>query len=42
MPQLDVREYLEDLTSDFTERPFIPLGDVWERGLKDLFEDLEE
>ena len=43
LPQLDVREYLERLTSDFTERPFSPpLSDVWERGLRDLFDDLED
>jgi proteasome assembly chaperone (PAC2) family protein len=41
--QLDVREYLDRLTSDFTERTFSPpLSDVWERGLKDLFDDLED
>jgi len=40
LPQLDIREYLEQLNSDFTERPFrLPLSDVWERGLRDLFDD---
>ena len=40
LPQLDVREYMEGLSSDFTERPFTPpLSDVWERGLRDLFDD---
>lgn len=40
VPQLDLREYLERLTSDFTENPFTPpLSDVWERGLRDLFAD---
>jgi len=42
MPQLKVRDYLEELTQTFTERPFMPLGDVWERGLRDLFEDIED
>jgi len=40
LPELDIREYLERLTSDFTERTFTPpLSDVWERGLRDLFND---
>jgi proteasome assembly chaperone (PAC2) family protein len=39
--QLNIREYLAELTSDFTEMPFIPLDDVWERELGDLFEDLD-
>jgi proteasome assembly chaperone (PAC2) family protein len=42
MPQLKVREYIEKLTKDFTEMPFMPLGDVWERELGDLFGDVEE
>ncbi len=42
MPQLKVREYLAELTEEFTETPFMPLGDVWERGLKDLWEDVED
>jgi len=42
MPQLNVRAYLEKATSDFTEMPFMPLGEVWERELGDLFEDLED
>ncbi|MBE7552997.1 MAG: PAC2 family protein [Anaerolineales bacterium] len=39
--QLNIREHLAELTSDFTEMPFIPLDDVWERELGDLFEDLD-
>ncbi|KAA3663583.1 MAG: PAC2 family protein [Chloroflexi bacterium] len=42
MPQLNVREYLESLTRDFTERPFDPLADVWEEEFRDLFKDLDE
>jgi hypothetical protein len=42
MPQLNVREYMEQLTREFTERPFMPLGDVWERGLRDIFTDPED
>ena len=42
MPQVNVRGYLEKLTANFTERPFMPLDDVWERELGDLFDDLDE
>jgi len=42
LPELNVREYMEQLASDFTERPFMPLSDVWERGLRDLFDDMED
>jgi hypothetical protein len=41
MPQLNVREYLEQLASEFTEMPFMPLDDVWERELGDLFKDMD-
>ena len=40
--KLVTREYMEKLTREFTERPFMPLGDVWQRGLRDLFDDVEE
>jgi len=42
MPQLKVREYMETLAEDFVEMPFMPLGEVWERELGDLFKDMEE
>ncbi len=38
-PGLQIREYITTLSEDFTERRFIPLGDMWTRGLRDLFED---
>lgn len=41
-PQLDIREYLEDLTQEFEEKPFIPFDDVWREGLEDIFRDLDE
>ncbi len=41
MPQLKVREYIEELAQNFTEQPFMPLDDVWERELGDLFTDEE-
>jgi proteasome assembly chaperone (PAC2) family protein len=42
IPQVQVREHLKKLTEDFEERPFIPLSDVWEKELGDLFKDLED
>ena len=42
LPQINVRGYLEKLAENFTEHPFMPLDDVWERELGDLFDDLEE
>ena len=42
LPQLNVREYMEKVAREFTERPFMPLSDVWERELRDLFEDLDD
>lgn len=40
-PQLDVHAYLQKLEEEFTENPFMPLDDVWERELGDLLDDLE-
>jgi predicted ATP-grasp superfamily ATP-dependent carboligase len=37
-PELRIREYIESLAEDFTEKRFIPLGDMWTRGLRDLFD----
>jgi predicted ATP-grasp superfamily ATP-dependent carboligase len=42
MPELKVKEYMETLAKDFVEMPFMPLGEVWERELGDLFEDMED
>jgi proteasome assembly chaperone (PAC2) family protein len=42
LPQLEVRAYVEGLSRDFVEMPFMPLGEVWERELGDLFEDMED
>ncbi|MEJ2747819.1 MAG: PAC2 family protein [Anaerolineae bacterium] len=41
MPQLNIREYLEQLETAFTELSFYPLADVWENELRDLFADDE-
>jgi hypothetical protein len=42
MPQLQIKEYLDKLTEDFTERHFTPLDDVWRKGLEDIFRDVDE
>lgn len=41
MPQVQVRQHLEKLSEDFTEMSFMPLDDVWDRELGDLFKDME-
>ncbi len=40
LPQVDVRAYLRTVADEFEERPFMPLDDVWERELGDLFDAL--
>jgi proteasome assembly chaperone (PAC2) family protein len=42
LPQLEVRAYVEGLTRDFVEMPFMPLDEVWERELGNIFEDMED
>lgn len=42
MPQLKVRAYMEQVNSEFTEAPFLPLDDVWEQALGDLFDDIDD
>jgi len=32
---------MQKLEEEFTENPFMPLDDVWERELGDLLDDLE-
>ncbi|MCB0115966.1 MAG: PAC2 family protein [Caldilineaceae bacterium] len=41
LPQLNIREYFEELNREFTERSFMPLDDIWERELGNLFDDDE-
>jgi proteasome assembly chaperone (PAC2) family protein len=36
MPQLHVRDYLNQVAQDFEEMPFLPLDDMWERELGDI------
>lgn len=38
-PQLGVRDYLDNLSEEFTEVTFQPLDDVWEEEFRRLFED---
>lgn len=38
-PQLNIRGIMEQISNQFTERPFDPLDDVWAEGLADLFND---
>jgi len=40
MPQTHVREHLTKITENFVEPSFMPLDDVWKKGLGDLFKDL--
>ncbi len=39
--QLEVRQYLEQINADFTERSFEPLSHVWEDALGKLLDDSE-
>jgi proteasome assembly chaperone (PAC2) family protein len=38
-PQIKIREYIEEMSRDFTEMTFRPLSELWERELRDLFGD---
>jgi proteasome assembly chaperone (PAC2) family protein len=40
MPQTPIREHLNKVTANFVEPSFMPLDDVWKKGLGDLFKDL--
>ncbi len=42
IPQIKIKEYIEKLTGEFNEMSFLPLDDVWERALDDLFEDIQD
>jgi hypothetical protein len=42
LPHLEVRDYLDEVNADFTERQFSPLSDVWEEALRDIFDTDEE
>lgn len=40
-PQLGLAEFMERLETEFEERPFTPLDDIWEQELDNLFGDDE-
>ena len=40
LPQVNIREHLNKVTENFVEPSFMPLDDVWKKGLGDLFKDL--
>lgn len=40
--ELDIEGYMKRLNEAFTETPFLPLDDVWEQGLRGLFDDIDE
>lgn len=42
MPQLKIHTYLEKIGEEFTELSFMPLDDVWEEELKNLFDEGDE
>lgn len=42
IPQAKINAYLEKVDQGFTERPFLPLDDVWEKGLGDLLQGMGE
>ena len=42
VPQLEAKAYIASLAEEFTEQPFTPLDDVWERELGDLLDDMDD
>lgn len=42
LPELGIPKFLETMTDDFEEMSFMPLDDLWEEELGDLFNDLDE
>ncbi len=40
MPQLAIKQYVRQVTESFVEVAFLPLDDVWKKGLEDVFKDL--
>jgi predicted ATP-grasp superfamily ATP-dependent carboligase len=39
IPQLNIKEYMDKVGEEFIEMTFMPLDDVWERELGNLFDD---
>jgi predicted ATP-grasp superfamily ATP-dependent carboligase len=42
IPQLGVKEYMAEVNSEFSEKSFEPLSDLWEEALGRLFDEPEE
>lgn len=42
IPELDIQRYLQVIAKDFEEMTFMPLDDLWEEELGDLFSDLDD
>jgi hypothetical protein len=42
VPHLNVKQYLEEIEADFTERTFEPLSHVWEDALDQILDDSED
>jgi proteasome assembly chaperone (PAC2) family protein len=42
MPQFNIKEQIAKLTADFVEPSFMPLDEVWQVGLDDIFKDKED
>jgi hypothetical protein len=42
LPQVNMKEYMDAISQRFSEQSFMPLDEVWERELGDLFDDLDE
>ncbi len=38
-PQLKVQDTMREISAEFNETPFLPMDDVWERELRDLFRE---
>jgi proteasome assembly chaperone (PAC2) family protein len=36
-PEVDLHQFIAQMAEDYAERPFVPLGEVWEQGLRDIF-----
>jgi proteasome assembly chaperone (PAC2) family protein len=41
-PQLELRDYFQRITDEFTEVPFIPLDDVWEENVRRILDKLND
>ncbi|MGB1249825.1 MAG: PAC2 family protein [Candidatus Promineifilaceae bacterium] len=41
MPDMDIQAYLERISAEFEEQTFMPLDDVWEEELRNLFDGLD-